>query len=354
MGGGGVRVVSLFLLNFRNYARAEVDLSPGLNALVGPNGAGKTNLLEAVDLAATGRSHRTQREQELVRFGSEWAVVRARFEGPARAHTTEVRVARAGLKQIRVDGVPAGRADLLGRVVLVASGPEDTQLAGGPAAERRRLLDGLLCQTSPAYYHALLRYHRVVRQRNRLLRAQAPAHLLEVWDEQLVELGVRLADRRAQVVARMAPAVAAWADRLGCGGVEVRYRPSWEPDAGAAWQALRRVRREEYRRGASLAGPHRDELDVRLDGVEVRSFASRGQQRAVALALRLAGLDVVREELGQEPVLLLDDVLAELDRVRTEALLQALEGGPQVLVTATDRADLPGARTVWVEAVRAG
>jgi len=349
-----VRVLFVFLLNFRNYPRAEVSFGPGLNALVGPNGAGKTNLLEAVDLAATGRSHRAQREHEVVRFGSEWAIVRARFGGAGRGHTAEVRVARAGLKQIRVDGVPAGRGDLLGRVVLVASGPEDTQVASGPAAGRRRLLDGLLCQMSPAYYHTLLRYHRVVRQRNQLLRAQAPAQLLEVWDEQLVDLGVRLAERRAQLVARMAPFTLYWGERLGCGQVEVQYRPSCDPEVEAARQALRRLRREEYRRGASLVGPHRDELEVRLDGLAVRSFASRGQQRAVTLALRLAELEVVRAELGEDPVLLLDDVVAELDRERAQRLLRSLEGGPQVLVTATDRSDLPGAHAVSVEEVRVG
>jgi DNA replication and repair protein RecF len=354
VGGGAVWVASLFLLNFRNYPRAEVIFAPGLNAVVGPNGVGKTNLLEAVDLAGTGRSHRALREQEVVRFGSEWAVVRARFESASRGYTSEVRVARAGLKQVRVDGVPARRAELLGRAVLVASGPEDSQVASGPAAERRRLLDGLLCQMSPAYYHALLRYHRVVRQRNRLLRAQAPAHLLEVWDEPLVDLGVRVAERRAEFVARMAPFAASWAERLGCGRVEVRYRPGWEPERDAARQALRRLRREEYRRGSSLVGPHRDDLEIELDGLGVRSFASRGQQRAVTLALRLAAVELVRLELGEEPILLLDDVLAELDRERAERLLRELEEGPQVLVTATDRGELSRARVVCVEEVRVG
>lgn len=354
MGGGGVWVVSLFLLNFRNYPRAEVVFGPGLNALVGPNGTGKTNLLEAVDLAGTGRSHRALREREVVRLGSDWAVVRARFEGKGRGYTSEVRVWRAGLKHIRVDGVPASRADLLGRVVLVASGPEDSLVASGPAAERRRLLDGLLCQTSPAYYHALSRYHRVVRQRNRLLQAQAPGHLLEVWDEQLVELGVRVAERRAELVDRLAPIAAQWAEQLGCGPLEVRYRPSWDPDREIAWQAVRRMRREEYRRGTTMVGPHRDDLEIYLGGLDVRSFTSRGQQRAITLALRLAELDLVRREMGEDPVLMLDDVLAELDQERTEKLLRAVEGGPQVLVTAAEWSGRPDAHVISVQGVRVG
>ncbi len=335
-----MRVVFLFALQFRNHERLEVAFTDGLNLVVGPNGAGKTNLLEALDMAATGRSHRARRDAEVVRRGADWAVVRAVFHAGGREHRSEVRVDRSGLKHLRADGVPTGRAGLLGRAVLVWSGPEDTQVVSGPAAQRRALLDGLLCQLSAAYYDALLRYHRVVRQRNRLLQAQAPAHVLEVWDQQLVELGVRLTERRAGLVARMAGPAGEWAERLGCGAVAVRYRPSWPPDVRGAAERLGKARREEYRRGTSLVGPHRDDVEILLDGLEARHFASRGQQRAVVLALRLAEREVVRDEVGEDPVLLLDDVLADLDRDRTRRLLRSLEGGPQVVATATDRADL--------------
>lgn len=336
-----MRVASVFLMQFRNHERLQVDLAPGLNAVVGPNGAGKTNLLEALDLVATGRSHRARREVEVVRFGADWALVRATFHGAGREYRAEVRVDRTGLKHIRVDGAPTSRAGLLGRAVLVWSGPEDTQVVAGPAAERRRLLDGVLCQLSPSYYETLLRYHRVVRHRNRLLRAQAPSAALEVWDDQLVELGVRLAARRGGLVGRLVAATGAWADRLGCGPVSVRYLPGMASEPETARQQLARVRREELRRGMSLVGPHRDDLEVLVAGVEARAFASRGQQRAVVLALRLAQAEVVREELGEHPVLLLDDVVADLDRERAGRLLGALEGGPQVVATATDRRDLP-------------
>jgi DNA replication and repair protein RecF len=308
---------------------------------LGPNGAGKTNLLEAVDLAATGRSHRVRRDVEVVQFGADWAVVRAGFEGVRGEHRVEVRVERTGLKHLRADGVPTSRSGLLGRVVVLWSGPEDTQVVGGPASERRRLLDGVLCQLSPAYYDTLMRYHRVVRHRNRLLRAQAPASVLEVWDEQLVELGCRLVERRGDLVRRLAAHVGSWADRMGFGAVGVAYVPGCAGEVAAARELVARWRREEYRRGVSLVGPHRDELQILLDGCEAKVFASRGQQRGVVLALRLAQREVVREELGEDPVLLFDDVVADLDRERTRRLLRALEGGPQVLATATDRADLP-------------
>jgi len=336
-----VEVRWLLLVRFRNHARREVHFGGGLNVVVGPNGAGKTNLLEAVDLAITGRSHRVRREAEVVQFGADWAVVRAAFLRGGREHRSEVRVERTGLKHLRADGVPTSRAGFLGRGVVVWSGPEDTQVVCGPAAHRRQVLDGLLCQLSPAYYDTLLRYHRVVRHRNRLLRAQAPATAVEVWDEQLAGLGARLVERRAQLVQRLAGPAAVWAERLGCGALHLRYVAGCASEPEAVRQDLVRLRREEYRRGQSLVGPHRDNLEMVLNGVDARTFASRGQQRAVVLALRLAEREVVREELGEDPVLLLDDVVADLDRQRTGSLLRALEGGPQVVATATDRAMLP-------------
>lgn len=328
-------------MHFRNHGRLEVEFRAGVNAVVGPNGAGKTTLLEAIDLAATGRSHRVRRDVEVVQFGADWALVRAGFEGAGREHRLEVRVERSGLKHLRADGVPTSRTGLLGRVVVLWSGPQDTHVVGGPAAERRRLLDGVLCQLSPAYYDTLLRYHRVVRHRNRLLRARAPASVLDVWDEQLVQLGCRLVERRAELVARLAEHVGSWADRLGCGEVAVAYVPGCAGEAAAAREQVARCRREEYRRGKTLVGPHRDELRILLNGCEAKVFASRGQQRAVVLALRLGQREVVREELGEDPVLLFDDVVADLDRERTRRLLRSLEGGPQVLATATDRGELP-------------
>lgn len=346
-----MRVASLFVMQFRNHERLEVNWHPGLNGVVGPNGAGKTNLLEALDLVATGRTHRARREVEVIRFGADWAVVRASFYKGSREHRAEIRIERTGLKHIRVDGAPTSRAGLLGRAVLVSSGPEDTQVVSGAASERRRLLDGVLCQLSAAYYEALLRYHRVARHRNRLLRVQAPAAALAVWDEQLVELGVTLVERRRKLVERLEPAAAAWAERLGCGPVAVRYLPGLAGEREAAYRQLARERREELRRGVSLVGPHRDDLEILADGVEARAFASRGQQRAVTLALRLAQAEVIREELGEYPILLLDDVVVDLDRERCGRLLRALEGGPQVVLTATDRQELRCDHYVKLEGV---
>ncbi len=339
-----MHIRTLLLIDFRNYERAEFSFAPGLNLLLGPNGAGKTNLLEAIDLAVTGRSHRAVRETEVIRFGCPWALVRGTFERRNGAHTVEVRLERRGLKTIRVQGNPTTRAGLLGRAVRVLASQEDTEIVTGPSPHRRRLLDGLLCQLSPSYYHNLLRYVRVVQQRNRLLRAHAPPHLLEVWDEQLVELGCAITERRMELVGRLAPLAEEAARRLECGQLRVVYRPSWKPDGDLREQAraeLGRSRREEYRRGATLSGPHRDELEITLDGAPLRTYGSRGQQRAAVLSLRLAERELVRQELGEEPILLLDDATAELDDRRTHLLLRLLAEGPQAILTAADRVALP-------------
>ncbi|MDR5682525.1 MAG: DNA replication/repair protein RecF [Armatimonadota bacterium] len=343
-----MRVRSVFVVDFRNQARAEVAFEPGLNVIVGPNGVGKTNLLEAVDVTATGRSHRTVRETEVIRFGAEQAVARAAYERAGGGHVAEVRLYRSGLKHIRINGARTSRAGLLGRVVRVLSGPQDSEVVAGPAGHRRRLMDGVLCQLSASHYRNLLRYARVLQQRNRLLRAGAPAQLLEVWDEQLIELGTAITDRRASLVRRLAQHASEAGAALGCGGVGLRYLPSWSGEAEGARVALLKARREEYRRGVTLTGPHRDDLEITLDGIAVRAFGSRGQQRAVVVALRLAEREVVRKEMGEDPVLLFDDVLSDLDRARAARLLEIVSSCGQAVLTATDRSAVHTAATVVV------
>lgn len=335
-----MRVQRLFLLDFRNHNRAEVALQPGLNLIVGPNGAGKTNFLEALDVTSTGRSRRVGRETELIAFGADRTVARADYERVNGGHVTEVRVERTGLKHIRVNGMRTGRAGLLGRAVRVLSGPDDTDVVLGSSGHRRRLIDGLLCQLSPSHYRNLLRYARVVQQRNRLLRARAPVHLLDVWDDQMVELGVAITERRAGLVRRLATHAEEAGAALGCGHVRVGYLPSWRGDGDlrdVARQAVVTVRREEYRRATSLCGPHRDDLEITLDGIPLRAYGSRGQQRAAVIGLRLAERAVVREEVGEDPILLFDDVLADLDRSRARRLVEIMSGCGQVVLTATDR-----------------
>jgi DNA replication and repair protein RecF len=345
------RLRQLSLRAFRNYQRADLEFADGLTLIVGRNGQGKSNLLEAVYLVATGRSYRTAHDGEVIRYGESAARVRARVFRRGHDEEIEITLAREGeriVSQMRVNGVETPRGNVLGRLPVVLAAPWDLEVVRGGGAGRRRVLDGALAQLSPAYFFALHRYHRVVAQRNAELRRKARADL-EPWNAQLVTLGVRLTAQRAAHVARLRPEAEAWFRHLGGEGVlTLAYRPSWsgagdEDLSRAAALHMARVRADEYRRGVTLSGPHRDDLELALDGVPLRAGGSQGQWRTAMLALRLAERAVMAAELGARPVLLLDDALAELDPVRQRRVL-AIDDGAQVLATATA---LPEGERPW-------
>lgn len=338
-----LRLRRLWLRAFRNYERADLALGAGTTAFIGPNAAGKSNLLEAVYLVATGRSHRTPREWDAIRRGETSARVRALVT--RRGYDEEIDitlVAEAGQEraQMRVNGAVMPRSGVLGRLPVVLAAPWDLDVIRGPAGGRRRLLNGALAQLSPAYHFALHRYHRVVAQRNMVLRQRSVGGL-EPWDAQMITLGVRLTARRREYAGRLAAAAGPWFERLaGEGRLGVVYRAAWsgaedEEIAGAAGAELARWRADELRRGVSLCGPHRDDLELTLDGAPLRAYGSGGEWRAAMLALRLAERAVMAEDLGGPPILLLDDALGELDAGRQRRLLET-EDEAQVLLTATD------------------
>jgi DNA replication and repair protein RecF len=353
------RLRRLSLRAFRNYARAELEFGEGTTIFVGRNGQGKSNLLEAVYLVATGRSHRTSRELEMIRWGEDAARVRAQVSRGGRDEELEITLVREGDRctaRMRVNGAVSARGAVLGRLPVVMASPWDLEVVRGGGASRRRMLDGALAQLSPAYFFALHRYHRVVIQRNAQLRRRS-AGGLDAWDAQLAALGVRIAAHRAGYVARVRPLAEAWFARLGgAGTLNVAYRPSWEGATDdqrleTARAMIAGLRADEYLRGTTLSGPHRDELEFAVDGVPLRAIGSLGQWRTAMLALRLAERDVMAAEVGTSPVLLLDDALAELDPVRQRRVLAADESG-QVLVTVTALPETDGA-VRWVE-VEAG
>ena len=338
-------LADLCLRNFRNYASCEARFDAGVTALCGSNAQGKSNFLESVYTVATGRSPRVAADAEVVRFGEDRAYLRATVRD-SRTSVLEVAFDRStGEKRVKVNGVVASRGQLLGRLVVVLAGPLDDGVVRGSPLYRRRLLDAALCQVSRSYYFTLTRYARVVRQRNRLLRETATPEALAPWDQQLVELGAGLVERRlgfveglaARAVERHAR-IAGEAERL-----EVTYVSSaGDGDAREALaRALAQRRGEELRRGTSLVGPHRDDLRLCVGGVDLRMFGSRGQQRTAALSLRLAEADLLRDELGEWPVVLLDDILADLDASRRALLLREV-AGPQVLLTHTEPLALAG------------
>lgn len=343
----GLRVVSLRLAGFRSYTETVFELGSDLTVLVGPNAAGKTNAVEAMQLVTAAASFRGPRWEELVRWGENRARVEMRAEGDRDLLETSLDVSSAGGHSFSVNGKTAKRrADIAGRLPSVVFTPEDLQLVKGPALRRRAAVDDLGEQLS-ATYGALRRdYVRVVRQRNRLLQdARAGDAELTPWDEQLATLGGRLLAARVRLLRRLADrAVPAYADLAGGERLEISYDDrtgsAEDPTEESATEALRegigRRSAEERARRVTLVGPHRDDVRFEVEGRDSRAFASQGQQRTIALALKLAEVDVVEEVAGRTPVLLLDDVMSELDEERRRALTDLVQRDVQTIVTTTN------------------
>lgn len=345
-----MRITQLQLKDFRNYEECALEPCEGVTVLLGDNGQGKTNVLEAVYLTCTGRSHRTRQDRDLIRWGAEFADVRIHSLRRDGTHEVEIQLPAAGRRHILVAGQEVSRSgELLGHVTGVLFSPEDLRTVKDGPAERRRFVDMALAQLRPAYYYAMQRYNRALKQRNELLRAAAarPSLIatLDSWDEQLAASGAELMRHRREYVARLSETagethrdIAGDRERLS-----IQYRPSVDGgDAQACMDALFAARENDARRLTTSVGPHRDDVALLVDGRDVRAFGSQGQQRTAALSMRLAELKVMRDELGEWPVLMLDDVMSELDPGRRRRLLEHLKG-VQTLVTCTDPDDLAGA-----------
>jgi DNA replication and repair protein RecF len=331
----------LWLTDFRCYVEAEIALSDGLTAIVGANGEGKTNLLEAIGYLATLSSFRGAPTDALVRAGAPSATVRAEGEREGRALLIEAELVPSGRSRIQVNRQRLARArDLLGAIRVSVFAPDDLELVKGGPAERRRYLDDALIARQPKLDMVCSELERVLRQRNALLR-QAKGRLtpeiestLDVWDAKLVSAGEALVAERMTLLDELTPALALAYSRVAHREVTVvaRYRSAWMHEGLQA--ALAASRADEVRRGVTLVGPHRDDVELSLDGLVARTHASQGEQRSLALALRLAAHEVVTRAAGSPPVLLLDDVFSELDPDRSAALLASLPSGQTVLTSA--------------------
>jgi DNA replication and repair protein RecF len=337
-----VIVARLELVDFRNYVRAEFDLTAGVTAVVGDNGHGKTNLAESLAYLATLRSFRDAPPEALVRVGAESAIVRATVRtDDGRESLVEIEIPRSGRVRVQVNRQRLGRTrELLGTVRVSVFSPDDLVVVKGGPAERRRFLDDVLVALAVKYDALRLEIDRIVKQRNALLK-QAGGRLtdevvttLDVWDARFTDAGERLGVARAALVDLLAPAVSvAYDDLAGVASTaSVAYAPAWRSIGLAA--ALAEARTLDLRRGVSTVGPHRDELDLLIGEMPARTHASQGEQRTLALALRLAAHRLVADRTGTVPVLVLDDVLSELDPGRSAALLGHLPAGQVVITTA--------------------
>lgn len=331
------------LADFRSYTRAEVEFAAGLTAVVGPNGQGKTNLLEAVGFVAGLGSLRGAPEAALIRDGAEAAVVRCLAEGAdGREVRIEAELARSRPNRVRVNGQPvARRRDLVGVLTATVFSPEDLDLVKGEPARRRRWIDDALTAVRPSLGALRSEVDRILRQRNTLLRQAGGrvtddvAITLDVWDSKLDASGGELRACRQELLDALQPRIHSHYAQIARdrGHADASYVSSWGD--GSLAEALAAARQDDLRRATSTVGPHRDDVLLRIRGLPARSHASQGEQRSLALALRLSVDAEVRERRDVQPVLLLDDVFSELDRDRAAALLDALPRSQRILTTAT-------------------
>jgi DNA replication and repair protein RecF len=366
-----VHVTHLSLADFRNYTRADVALKPGAVLFVGRNGQGKTNLVEAIAYAGSAASHRVSSDQALIRFGAESGIVRVRVQHDERAVVIEIELNRASPNRAQVNRSPVRLRELPRYFASVIFAPEDLSLVRGDPGGRRAFLDTLVVQRAPRFAGVMSDYERVVRQRNSLLKSARASRLapdslttLDVWDDRLVSLGTEVMMARAELVDAMRPHVAraysavAGDDHLTRMSMrlsvdadlddELNETSLPEEDISAEIIAerfrarLAERRRAELDRAVTLVGPHRDDLVLELNGLPARGYASHGESWSYALALKLASAEVLRADaVAGDPVLILDDVFAELDEGRRERLADAVGGFEQVLITAAVGADVP-------------
>jgi DNA replication and repair protein RecF len=356
-----MHVSALSLTDFRSWAQLDLELAPGPTALVGSNGQGKTNIVEALLYVATLGSHRVSADAPLVRQGAERAIVRARVERDERATLVELELNPGRANRARINRGPVPRArEVLGLLRTVLFAPEDLALVRGDPSERRSFLDDLLVARTPRLAGVRADYDRVLKQRNALLKTAFLAkrsgggdmRTLDVWDAHLAQTGSELLAARLGLVDDLLPLadVAYREVSKGQGDLTLAYKSSLgegmpasqdrEVLAAALLSEVARVRQNEVDRGVSLIGPHRDELVLTLGSLPVKGYASHGESWSVALALRLASYELLKSD-GGEPVLVLDDVFAELDTGRRERLAALVQGAEQVLVTAAVPDDVP-------------
>ena len=367
-----MQITELTLRSYRSYETLHLAFDPGVQIFLGANAQGKTNIIEALYYAAFGRSHRTSSDAELIRVGEDGAHIALSFRRHDVPGALSFTFARGARRRIEYAGESLRQRDLVGILPMVLFSPEDLFLVKGAPALRRRYLDAELSQASPAYYGELLRYTRILKQRNAVLkdireRLAAPDDLLP-WDAQLAKSAAYIVTRRTSAVAQLG-ALSARVQSVLAAGEELTLVydiAGAAPESGAKddmterfylWynKMLRDGRARDIARAATGVGPHLDDLVLRVGGMNLRSFGSQGQQRTGALALKLAELFYLQENVGEAPILLLDDVMSELDADRRRALLDFIRHeNIQTFITATDAAYFPAERMGTYRYVEAG
>ena len=351
-----MKVKALQLISYRNYEKLNIELSDTLNIFLGKNAQGKTNIVESIYYAAVGHSYRTSSESDLIMLGAQGGSVKLSFERRSVENILEFAFSREKRRKILLNGQSIKMRELIGAVNAVLFSPEDLMIIKGAPAGRRRFLDIELSQASPAYYHELSKYNRLILQRNQLLKRirerSANRDMLSVWDVQMAESAAFIVKKRLEAVKKLNMLANLMQRRIS--GNEENLTVSYEISGSegsekvtedlVSWYNKRLANSidDDIWRGSTSVGPHRDDLSFSVNGINLKSFGSQGQQRTAVLSLKLSELEFIRSENGEYPVLLLDDVMSELDvKRRTQLVDFILKERIQTIITATDEAYFP-------------
>ncbi len=332
-------IESLALKNFRNYKELDINFSKNINILYGDNAQGKTNILEAIYIAATTKSHRNSKDKDIISFGQEDSHIRLLLKKRDVGHRIDMHLRKNQTKGVAIDSIPIRRStELFGLINIIMFSPEDLSVVKNGPGERRRFMDMEICQLSRIYYSNLLKYNKVLDQRNNLLKQiyfnPAVKDTLDVWDDQLVEAGVSIINERKNfiemindIIKDIHKGITSEKEKI-----EIKYEPN--TDADAFHEVLKNKRQMDIKNSVTMTGPHRDDFGIFINDNDVRVYGSQGQQRTAALSLKLAEIELVKKIINDNPILLLDDVMSELDSKRRDALLEQIKD-IQTIITCT-------------------
>lgn len=335
-----MQVQEISLSNFRNYKNLQLFFNSSINIIVGKNAQGKTNIIESVYYAATGKSHRSNYDNDLILWGEDFfkiSLTAVKRSGKAKI---EIIVRSDGKKIVKVNGqIKKKLSELIGTVNAVLFSPEDIMLVKGSPSVRRRFLDIEISQTSPFYCHSLANYNRILSQRNNLLKSirekKESEELLEIWDQQLTEYGKYIINKRSEVMEKIKPIAKDIHKTITEGNEElnISYKPS--VNENNFQEKLRENRKMEIIKGITMVGPHRDDIVIKIGETDLKAYGSQGQHRTAALSMKLSEIEFMKIETGDYPILLLDDVMSELDSGRRKFLMEAVKGKIQTFITST-------------------
>jgi DNA replication and repair protein RecF len=344
-----VRVTKLALTNFRSYKNLELEFNPGPTTFIGNNGSGKTNIAESLIYLAYLSSHRVSQNLPLLNLGSDQAIIRAEIERDNRTLQVDLEINASKANRARLNQNPVkSQREILGALQVIYFSPEDLDLVRGEPTHRRDFLDKLLITRAPRLAGVISDYDRVVKQRNTLLKTRAPENALAPWTEQLINLGAQLSAERISLVEALNPYVSAnYANLNEVKLASISYKSSTdglttntEVNLQILTERQLEVSRQEIERGVSLIGPHRDDLHLQLGEFPAKGYASHGESWSMAISLRIGSYNLLKSE-GAEPVLILDDIFAELDTTRRQQLTSVTQMAEQTFITAAVESDLP-------------